>query len=99
MVEKESTSAWPRFSVDLSLESAREAALAIRAAVCAADASHQVPLDRVLELGRIRLRRGDLRAGKGGREALLVPIEDDAFEIVVDPTPRGGWSHPASTQR
>ena len=40
----------------------------------------------------VALRVAELEGRGGGREAMLVPLQENRFGIIVDPTPRGGWS-------
>jgi IrrE N-terminal-like domain len=51
----------------------------------------QVDLDRLCEAARAQVRQSPLAAVRGGQQALLTPLRDDRFGIVVDPTPPGGW--------
>jgi hypothetical protein len=84
---------WPRLSVipnamsDVSGDLARLVRQSVGASAMAA-----LDLSAVAKAGGFRPRRGDLGAGEGGREALLLPAARDRFDIVVDPTPRGGWA-------
>ncbi len=43
--------------------------------------------------------QADLQTGRGGCEALLVPLPSGCFRIVVDPTPRKGWGETPAGQR
>jgi hypothetical protein len=87
--------------MDRSSAGAREMALRVRSlAGQKGTASGPVSLKVILSLARATVREADLRAADGGREALLLPVERDRFEIVVDPTPRGGWQdHEPPLQR
>jgi len=38
------------------------------------------------------LRVAELEGREGGEEAMLVPLHENRFGIVLDPTPRGGWN-------
>lgn len=45
------------------------------------------------------VRVAELGGREGGQEAMLVPLEEGGFGVVVDPTPRGGWGRVPSGVR
>jgi IrrE N-terminal-like domain len=72
---------------------ARAAAHTVRATVLGyAHAYAPLPdLKVVAALAGAEIVERDLAAGADGCQALLIPLRDDRFRIVVDPTPRTGW--------
>jgi IrrE N-terminal-like domain len=83
---------WPDMSLSpgVSPEVAVDIASQLRGSL-KLDACSRLQLPSLLEAGGFALRRGELGAERGGREALLLPRAVNRFDIVVDPTPRGGW--------
>jgi hypothetical protein len=50
-------------------------------------------LASICRTGRFRVHERRLDAAGGGPEAMLSPERRDRFDVWVDPTPRGGWTH------
>jgi IrrE N-terminal-like domain len=48
-------------------------------------------LSAVCDAARVSVREAPLSGERGGQEALLTPLGDDRFAVVVDATPVGGW--------
>lgn len=56
-------------------------------------------LSEVCEAAGVILREGLLSGERGGLEALLTPLENDQFAVMIDSTPRGGWRNIESSMR
>lgn len=66
----------------------------------AADAFDEQAMAALLLLLRVDVVVTDeLRSDVGGAEAMLVPVSNDAFSILVDPRPLGGWPHVSEADR
>jgi hypothetical protein len=77
-----------------SEENADTAASRLREAigVGAAREFREAEMSALFEWGRFDVCvTNALDSAHGGAEALLVPLEDDRFSIIVDPQPLGGW--------
>src|SRR4051794_1777028 len=72
---------------------ADEAAAVLRAQLGLGDTSPLLDLEPLLAAGNFRVQVADLQPERGGYEALLIPLRNDGFRIVVDPTPPDGWDH------
>lgn len=83
--------AWPHFGMVPPMTVAQEVARLLREAACRRGSDARLPITELLRLARVTHQHADLGAADGGREALLLPVADDSFQLVVDPTPRGGW--------
>jgi IrrE N-terminal-like domain len=87
--------AWPRrpFARVPTESGARVMASRVRSAVLDRRFVEEPLLDLsdVCEAAGVTVREALLSGERGGQEALLTPLEDDRFAIVVDATPRGGW--------
>src|SRR5437868_2095518 len=84
---------WPTvYSTEVT--SAHSAAQAVRIAVLGAGAQYDPLLDLscVADLAGADVVERDLAAGSDGCQALLIPLVNDRFRVVVDPTPRDGWT-------
>lgn len=84
---------WPTV-VRPETSAARAAAHTVRARMLGqAAARDPLPdLKAVASLAGAEVVQRDLAAGADGCQALLIPIQGGRFRVVVDATPRGGWS-------
>lgn len=58
---------------------------------CGQDRRRRLDLAPVCSVFGAIVRVAELGGREGGQEAVLVPLDEGRFGVVVDPTPRGGW--------
>ena len=69
-------------------------AMRVRRAILGQHRIEQPMLDlsAVCDAARVSVQEAPLSGERGGQEALLTPLGDDRFAVLVDATPAGGWA-------